>query len=305
MGPMLERVKDKFDLLTRNDEETKARRLLATRDRKRRSMRGHARAFASVNLGLLLINLITGLGSGGFFPWFAIVLASWGMGFAIHALGYRDWRRDNRSAIERSEQLIATCDRVSMPPALGAPPAAGSGKPREDPVWRGLLVRCRDAVNRVFDALGPAADPAAVGMRDSLASGLEDVEDLARGAARIQLVLSEIAPSGVGGLEAQLAELQAKLTLSDDARLQEVYRSNMALLDARKRKVLMLSNELERMRASAEGFAMAAENARLDATRLELGQIPAITKALHAPLTQLNQEVEILREVETELEALV
>ncbi|GMV43013.1 MAG: hypothetical protein AMXMBFR64_47290 [Myxococcales bacterium] len=270
--------------------------LLMKRERKRRRLRSHTHSFVSVILGLAVINVITGLASGAFFPWVLLVAASWGMGLSMHAMGFRSWVQDHERALVAAEAELGVSPPPQLPPLQrGRPPVSG------DPAWEALLARCRAAVTSAQAALADAGSD-----RDTierLRSGLTDVEHLAAGAEKVRRALAEIAPEGAS-LDGEIARLDGRINAADDERLRGVYLANRTLLQARKAKVTALRAERERMAASAEGFLLAVENVRLDAARIGAGHVPALSAALGDTLDRLSTEVSILRQVEEELETL-
>lgn len=269
--------------------------LLMKRERKRRRLRSHTHSFVSVILGLAVINVITGLASGAFFPWVLIVAASWGMGLSMHAMGFRSWVKDNERSLRAAEAELGV-----DPPQLATPQRAGLPV-YGDPAWEALLARCRAAVASAQAALADAGSDRDTTER--LKVGLTDVERLAAGAEKVRRALAEIAPEGAS-LDGEIARLDGRINAADDERLRGVYLANRTLLQARKAKVTALRAERERMAASAEGFLLAVENVRLDAARIGAGHLPALSAALGDTLDRLSTEVSILRQVEEELETL-
>lgn len=273
---------------------------MRVRDRKRRGWRGHLNAYASVNAGLFLIDMLTGAHMWSLFP-----LIGWGMGFGIHSLNYHGWLRDNKQRIAAAEQELGRTERIAMPPALQGPTPAKPA-PVLDPAWDELLCRARALVETTKETL---RSKTLDGLdRDTLSRDLDealgDVESLAKGALRLRQVLEEISPGGVAPLAGKISDLDVRLRNAGDQRLVDVYTTNLNLLRARREKVLQLERELQRMQASAEGFLLSVENLRLDAARLDAGRLPQLTAGLTDPMQQLSREVDILREVERELEAI-
>ncbi|MCA9523167.1 MAG: 2TM domain-containing protein [Myxococcales bacterium] len=285
-----------FQFLRRR-QESDAERLVRLRDRKRRGWRGHLNAYASVNAGLFLIDMLTGA-----HLWFLFPLISWGMGFGIHSLNYFGWMRDNRHRIAEAELEVGG---VTMPPALTHPAHPRPAAPLE-PGWEELIKRARLLVEAAKETLKSKTldgfDKKTLG--SELDGALRDVELLAKGAQRVRVLLEEVSPGGAAALSGKIVELERRLQSADDARLTEVYMTNLNLLRAREQKVQQLDRELQRMLASAEGFVLSVENMRLDAARLDAGRMPQLTAGLSDPMRQLSREVDILREVERELEAI-
>lgn len=282
---------------------TAGEKLLIRRERKRRRLRSHTQSFISVLLGLAMINVITGIASGQFFPWVLIVAAAWGMGLSMHLFGYRGWLEDNRRALLAAEAELGVEElgvEEKAPPRVAAS-ASKSGPVLGDPSWAALLDRCRAAVASAEQSLTDAGGDRETSAR--LKAGLVDVEKLATGAEKVRRALAEIAPDA-SALDMEIARLDGRINAAADERLREVYLANRTLLQARKAKVSALRSERERMGASAEGFLLAVENVRLDAARIGAGHVPALSAALGDTLDRLSAEVDILRQVEEELETL-
>ncbi|MGM0575224.1 MAG: 2TM domain-containing protein [Myxococcota bacterium] len=297
-GPGLSPPEILADVLeaVRGRRQSPEERLVRKARAKERGWKGHLRAFSVVNAGLVALNVLTEMSQpGAFEPWSLYVIVSWGMGMGLHTLGYLGWKKEHAEEIARAEEVL---DEERLMEA-GVEHATGAAS---DPAWAALRRRCREAVKQARAALAPLED--AEQPRLQLESGLQDMERLVDGATRIRGVLLDLAPGGVRELDATLAELDERVARADDPRLQQVYETNRDLLAARRRKVRMLEDELTRMKASAEGFALAAENVRLDAARLDAAHLPALGDHLAEPVERLGEEVEILRQVEEELETL-
>lgn len=270
-------------------------RLLDKARGKRRRWMRHLRLFLVVNGGLFLLNLLTG---GA--PWFAMVFASWGIPFGVHALTYRAWRDENEGAIERARVALG----LAPEPAARALPAP-AGDVIADPRWAALLDRCRRAVAAAERALADVPpDPyATVDPAVSLRGGLADIERLVRGADRLERTLAEVTP-GRAAIRAQIDGAEKERGAATDPQLAKMIDANLELLRARERRLLQLEGELTRMRVSAEGFALAAENVRLDATRIASPRAAELAGGLDASLRRLDEEVSVLDEVEAALEEL-
>jgi len=297
-------IREGFDaLMTDPVEAAKSEevKLLEKREKKRRAFRGHWHAYVMVMLGLLVMNVATWMVTGLAFPWFLFPAAGWGIGFGIHALNHRAWLADNARELRAAEAALGLGHTTEALPAgqvLAALPAPS------DP-FRRLVAECQAAVEKAEEALLAVDSPAAAfeAAIVQLHEGLENLEHLAEGAARIDAALAEIAPGGVSALTAQLEAADEAIASTRDDRLREVHHQNRTLLVARRAKVEALVADRERMLANGRGFLLATENLRLDAARLGAGE-EASAAALHAPLERLNDEVEVLRKVEAELATL-
>lgn len=303
------------------DERAKQASTLLCRFRRRRAAwLGHFRSFLGVNAGLAAINILSSMGTGGIYPWFLFVTASWGIGLTIHGLNYHGWLKDNSPSIEHSEHVLDTSrfgapllespgHRGQLPslPAGGAtPPSLPEWAELDDGGWPALVSSCRDAVDAAQRALEEAeASPDAVGQaRGQLAGVVSIVEVVQRGALAIRRAINEVAPEGVDTLERELSAMAAKITDTSDERLSSVHRANLKLLEARRERIEALESEEERMRATIHGFLIAVQNIRLDATRLGASASPGLVASLTDSLDLLNAEVDVARQVEQELEQL-
>ena len=237
------------------------------------------------------MNVVTGILSGTFVPWFLFPMLGWGMGFGIHTLNHRTWVAMNRQRVIEAETKLGI-----TPPAPVPRLSAGASVAPHDP-WAQLLADCDAAVERaksLVEEIHPAATDAVVNLEDGLAT----VARLADGAERIQDVLNSLAPDGSSGLERQIAELDQRISETSDASLREAHLANRALLLSRKAKLEALQADQDRMFAKAQGFLFAVENLHLDAARVAG---PEATELLSAPIHRLTEEVQILRRVDLEL----
>lgn len=286
--------------------ELKAARSLHRGFRARRWMwRSHLNSYLGVNAGLAIINLFAG---GG--VWFVYPLVGWGMGLAVHALNHRSWKRENAAQLVRAEEILGLTPVAPAPlsssASTAAPvPASPENRLEDDPAqaeWESLLGRCRGAVGAAERSLEQLRGGGGLEARAQLKAGLERVEELAKGARRIRNVLSDMAPEGADALEVELRMLDGRIAEATDERLKKVYAQNRQLLSDRRDKIRRLEAEEQRMQATGQGFLLAADNIRLDAARLAAGHSPRIGPALTAPLERLDEEVELMRQVEAELE---
>lgn len=318
------------DLAPFKDGQVQTARGLLRKFRQRRAgWLGHFRSFLGVNLGLAGINVLSGLAAESFFPWFLFVTASWGIGLVIHGMSHRGWLRDAERSIEQAEAILgasrfdddllflppAPSDDDEAPPALvgaeEAPPALPRAEVEErdaasEEGWGELMTACGEAVVAASQALDRAGVEGEVNdsTREQLDKGLRTIEVVQRGARSIREAIRAVAPEGVESLARELSALEARIAAARDERLKGVYEANRRLLEARRDKLEALTAEEERMRATVQGFLLAAQNVRLDAARLGAGHVPGQVAALGDSLDRLDQEVEVVRQVEAELEML-
>jgi hypothetical protein len=230
-------------------------------------------------------------------------MASWGSILLVHGLGYRTWRVDNQPLFE----VYGIDPNNPNAPALPAPGPAGrreESAPAPRSAWDLLVERCRHAVaaaERALTELTPAAGAGEAKAR--LREGLGDIVRLAQGARRLENLLAEVAPDPMTLPEAQRA-LELTLAQTSDPKLREVYEGHRALLHARAARLEQLRAELTRIRATAEGFAMAVENIRLDAARMGAPRLDGEAAGLRELMRQLDDELAVLAQVELELDGL-
>ncbi len=265
--------------------------LLKKARNKHRQWRGHLRAYAVVVPGIAVLNWVLA-SAGDVLPFAAIVAVGWGMGLAIHGLSYRSWLGEHGEQLERArlavhaEQQAAQAERL---PELAA-----------DPAWQDLVRRTRAEVAATREALQePPHGMDADDLRLQLDGGLESLESLASGAVGLRRALDAVAPGGSDGIREQLAGIEARISAASDPQLKQVQQANRELLQARLTRVATLNTEAERMKARADGFLLAVQNIRLDASRLAAGAV--FDADLAEPVARLAEEVELLRQVEAEL----
>lgn len=263
---------------------TPEERLLRKRERKRRSFRGHTQTFVVVNAFLFALWAIGFVTGGGGYPWFIFPLLGWGMGYTFHALGYRSWLDDNRAALRAAErQLLPEGQREA-----------------ELERWDQLAERCRATVQEAKQAL--EAHPELRVAQEEMTDSLQQVSRLAEGGRDIDQAIASIVPDGVEGLDQRLAAAESAWADTEDPGLKSAHEQNWTLLRNRREKIASMHAERDRIVATLEGFVLAAENLRLDALRQAKGDLdPA---ALQAPVKRLQQEVEILEKVRSELATL-
>ncbi|GEM_PF-2238473 len=300
-GAVGEIVQSVTGSMARRRQMSPAEKLLKRAKRRRKDWIGHRNAYVATNIGLAAINVATGFLAGDFTPWFVFPAIGWGIGLGIHTLNYRSWLTDKKDDIERARLEVAAGEPAQEVQRAAIAPSAPDVA--RDAKWADLVRRCRIAVAESKQSLAKSdntellVDEVAVRLDD----GLKNVEQLASGAVTLKRAMQSVVPEGTEGLSERIAELDAKIANATDPSLTDVYRSNRALLDARSAKLKALGQEHERMQARAEGFLLAVENIRLDASRLSTpGQIDTLTE----PLKQLSDEVAILRDVESELLAM-
>ncbi len=253
--------------------------------------RQHFATYVSVNSGLLLLNVATGLSS----PWFLFPLAGWG--FAIGSQYARLWTagyswRDVINRPPAHDALEATTPRPGAMPPRGRPhmlpqpkppaaPLEGFG-PFEDQISQ--LNRDRAAVRQIVDKL-PASE------RKMLPDVVQTVESLAQRAIQLAQVLchmeEEIDVDAVRRLDERIAGLEAEGAADDDRRLDLLRRQRQALdeLVNRRREVI----------SQFESCVLAVQNVRFDLLRLRSAGVAAVLDDLTSATQQaraLSYDVE-------------
>ena len=125
-------------------------------------------------------------------------------------------------------------------------------------------------------------------------------ELLVQGQARLETAMRSLAS---GELDDRITELKWSRERTEDERLRRIVTGNLDLLEKQRKTVQSLRHDTKRIKATVEGFALAAQNIHLNATRLGAsGEQP--DQILAESLTALEEEVRVMRLVEAELEGL-
>lgn len=268
------------------DDSSLEARLLRKWERKRRSVRSHARSFVVVNGFLFLLWLMLGVSTGAWFPWFAFPLIGWGMGFTMQALGYRAWVSEHAGELQRARERLGL-----------TPPAPGESS------WDRLETRCRKAIAEARAALETRSEPVdAAVLRARLDDAERQLVHLLEGARAIDQTLGEVSPGGVSSVDRAIAEVDRRRTETAAPETKSVLEQKRALLQSRRAKVAALSEERARVETTVEGFLLAAENVRLDVLRL--GRAPADRSEVEGAVQRLQEELDLLQKVHRELSEL-
>lgn len=270
-------------LLAPEDDTSREAKMLRRWERKRRALRGHARSFFVVNGFLFLLWLTLAASVGVWFPWFVFPLLGWGMGMTMHALGYRSWERDHLPELQRARERLGLL-----------PPPAGESS------WDRLEARCQAAVAEARAALEATPGTVDAGpLLAQLAEGEARLTELLRNARAVDQTLGGVTPGGVPSVDRAIATVDAEHARATEPRTRSALEQKRALLISRRAKVEALRAEQTRIEATAEGFLLAAENARLDALRFT--RDAAERTELDAALSRLHEELDVLEKVHREL----
>lgn len=240
----------------------------------------------SVCAGLSL--LISTFGGEGNWPW-AIVLI-WAGLLGAHGFRYWSWKQANEELLAR---VIAKegekCDPILI--ELEVRPAS--------PTW----IRLWDEACTRFLAADHALARLGTGgliARGDIQASMGQVKLLVQGQARLETAMRSLVS---GELDDKVTEAKWSLERCEDDRLRKIYASNLELLEKQRGTVHTLERDVKRIQATVEGFALAAHNIHLNASRLGAsGENPG--SLLAESLVALDEEVRVLRQVEAELEGL-
>lgn len=279
-------VRRELESLLGPDDTSREAKLLRRWERKRRTLKGHARSYFVTNGFLFLLWLTLALSVGVWFPWFVFPLLGWGMGMTMHALGYRSWVSDHAGELRRARERLGL-----LPP------------PEGESTWDQLEARCRSAVaeaRAALEATPPTVD--AGPLLAQLAEGEQRMAELLRGARAVDQTLGGVTPGGVPSVDRAIADVDSEHAAAIEPRTRSALEQKRALLVSRRAKVEALRDEQARIEATAEGFLLAAENARLDALRFTRDSTER--SELDAALQRLHDELDVLEKVHRELSEL-
>ena len=263
--------------------------LLVQATRRRNYLRKHGLAFAvgiSVFLGLgMMISLF-----GGETDLLVGVGTLWALALAGHGAHTLSWERANA-------ELLA---RVRAQEGERADPALVELDVRPaDPKW----VRLWDEACSRFllaDQALQRLGPSGLVPRGDLHASMGQVKLLVQGQARLETAMRSLVS---GELDDKITEAKWSIDRTEDPRLKKIVRGNLELLEKQRATVQSLRHDMKRIRATVEGFTLAAQNIHLNATRLDAsGEGP--DQILSQSLMALEHEVKVLRQVEAELEGL-
>jgi serine/threonine-protein kinase len=262
-----------------------------------RRFRSQFATYVSVNGGLLLLNIVTGISS----PWFLFVTIPWGIGVAsrygeLWSAGY-SWR-----------------DVVSRPPARDAlppPPGAGRGparlaargpEPRTDDFGR-LATQIRQmrsdraAVAKIVERLAPAERNLLPDVQPTVDALLTRAEELARTLTQME-----------GTVDQQtLDRLDERIRALDGTDPDNVDPDAERRLDLLRRQREMLADLMQRrgrVEAQFESCVLAIQNVRFDLLRLRsagvgaaLGDLTSATQQARALSADVEAAIDAASEI--------
>ncbi|MBI2402779.1 MAG: protein kinase [Gemmatimonadetes bacterium] len=233
-----------------------------------RRFRSHFATYVSVNGGLLLLNIVTGITS----PWFLFVSIPWGIGVAsrygeLWSAGY-SWR-----------------DVVSRPPARDAlppPPGAGGGparpvarlpEPKTDDFGR-LAIQIRQmrgdraAVAKIVGRLAPAERALLPDVQPTVDALLARAEELARTLNQME---GSVDQQTLDRLDQRIRALEAQ----DPEDLDPDAHRRLELLRRQREMLADLLHRRAKVEAQFESCVLAIQNVRFDLLRLRSAGVGA------------------------------
>jgi serine/threonine-protein kinase len=247
-----------------------------------RRFRSQFATYVSVNGGLLLLNIVTGIAS----PWFLFVTIPWGIGVAsrygeLWSAGY-SWR-----------------DVVSRPPARDAlPPPSGAGspvrplgrlpEPKTDDFGR-LTTQIRQmrtdraAVAKIVERLAPAERNLLPDVQPTVEALLARAEELARTLTQMEGTVDQ---QTLDRLDERIHSVEARDPESPDPDAQR----RLDLLRRQREMLADLMQRRGRVEAQFESCVLAIQNVRFDLLRLRSAGVGAAL----SDLTSATQQARVL-----------
>ena len=256
-----------------------------------RKFRSNFASYVSVNGGLLLLNVVTGIDS----PWFLFPAIGWGIGLAsqygkLWAAGYS--MRDVLSPAPATDSVLAasrTQDRMVAKPPSALP------KARADEF--GKYAEQIDQMRKDQAVILQTVQRLPESERLLLPDVAQTVESLMERAMELGRALGSM-ESGLGvetveDLESRIAALEADRGDSENDR-------RLELLKRQRDSLAELNDQREKMESQFESCLLAVQNVRFDLLRLRSAGIEAVI----SDLTSATQQARALRlDVEVAIEA--
>ncbi len=248
-----------------------------------RKFRSNFASYVSVNGGLLLLNVYTGLGD----PWFLFPAVFWGIGLAsqygkLWSAGY------------------SMRDVLNRPPAPDALPPAGAAD--QAPVARlpepttgdfgkfaGQMAQMRkdhSAILRLVDRLPESERQMLPDVVPTVNALYERATDLAR---MLQQMEGNVDDGVLGGLDARIASLEADSTGPEQGR-------RLELLKRQRESLVELMGRRSHVEAQFESCVLAVQNVRFDLLRLRSAGVQEV-------LSDLTSATQAARAMQIDVEA--
>ncbi len=254
-----------------------------------RKFRANFASYVSVNGGLLLLNVVTGLDS----PWFLFPAIGWGIGLASQ------YGKLWSSGYSMRDVLNRPVAPDALPPAAGQSPAAPAALPAPTTGEFGRLAghieqmrKDRTAVVQMVEKLSPTE-------REMLPDVAHTVDALMARAVELGRTLhqmeGQVDNSALARLDERIQTLQEEDSGSDT--------ENMRRLDLLQRQRAALAELVQRrhkVEAQFESCVLAVQNVRFDLLRLRSAGMQAVL----ADITSATQEARALQiDVEAAIDA--
>ena len=258
-----------------------------------RKFRSHLASYVSVNGGLLLLNVVSGLDS----PWFLIPAIFWGIGLAsdygrLWTAGY-SWR-DVVHRPPARDALPVPAGTPGWRPALPPLPYSVSGEfGRLEPQIRQMRSD-RSAIGKVIERLSPAERNMLPDVQPTVDALMGRAMDLGRTLAAMD---TGVDGAAVRKLDDRILELQTQTGDAErDRRLELLRRQREALSELTKRR--------GQVEAQFESCLLAIQNLRFDLLRLRsaglaaaLGDVTTATQQVKALSLDIDAAISAAGEI--------
>jgi serine/threonine-protein kinase len=251
-----------------------------------RRFRSQFASYVSVNGGLLLLNILTGIAS----PWFLFVAIPWGIGIAsrygqLWSAGY-SWR----------DVLRRPPARDAVPPLAPGPRGRAHARLSEGKTEEfGRLAaqirqmqRDRAAIGKIVERLAPAERKLLPEVQPTVDALLQRAEELARTLAQME---GSVDQAGLARLDKRIQALEAEPSSPEQERRLDLLRRQRAVLAE-------LMQRREQVEAQFESCALAIQNVRFDLLRLR-------SAGVGAALSDLTSATQQARALSADVEAAI
>ena len=248
-----------------------------------RKFRSNFASYVSVNGGLLLLNVYTGLGD----PWFLFPAVFWGIGLAsqygkLWSAGYS--MRDVLNRPPAPDALPPPGGAAGAPAARLPEPTTGDfGK------FAGQMAQMRkdhSAIIRLVDRLPESERQMLPDVVPTVNALYERATELAR---MLQQMEGNVEDGVLGGLGARIAALEAETSSPEQGR-------RLELLKRQRESLVELMGRRERVEAQFESCVLAVQNVRFDLLRLRSAGVQEV-------LSDLTSATQAARAMQIDVEA--
>jgi serine/threonine-protein kinase len=243
-----------------------------------RRFRSNFASYVSVNGGLLLLNIVTGIEA----PWFFIPAIGWGIGLAsqygkLWAEGYS--MRDVLNPPPARDALPAKAGVGAIPVAMLSPPTADEFGKYADQMAQ--MRKDRGAIVQVVEKL-PEGD------REMLPDVVQTVDQLMERAADLARTLNHME----GNVDAAaLADLESRIESVKEEATDPENDRRISLMERQRDSLAELVKRRNGVESQFESCVLAVQNMRFDLLRLRSAGVSAVL----ADLTSATQQARALR----------